>query len=336
MEKIVLGLSGGVDSAVSAALLRDMGYEVHGLFLDFGLASSDDARMVAENAGINFHIKYGKEEFEKEICGYFIDEYLSGRTPNPCVKCNRDIKFKYLIELADSIGAKKVATGHYAKIGKTADGQSVIMRTDSAKDQTYMMCMIPKEYIPRIMFPLEEFRVKADVRRKALEFNIPVANKPDSMDACFVPEAGHAYYIEKSGIKPKPGNFIDESGNILGVHKGIHNYTTGQRKGLNISSSSRLFVSGINKETNEIILSSEDKSYSEVLISNVNYMTNTTGEFSADIKVRYSKHITRGIVTSLPDGYAKIVFENPVFSVSPGQFAVFYDNDILLGGGTIV
>lgn len=336
MEKIVLGLSGGVDSAVAASLLRDMGYEVHGLFLDFGLASSDDARIVAENAGIHFHIKYGKQEFEKEVCSYFIDEYLNGRTPNPCIKCNRDIKFKYLIEFADNIGAKKVATGHYAKIGKATDGQPVIMRTDSNKDQTYMMCMIPKEYIPRIMFPLEEFRVKADVRRKAMEFNIPVADKPDSMDACFVPEAGHAYYIEKSGIKPKPGNFVDESGNILGEHKGIHNYTTGQRKGLNISSSSRLFISEINKETNEIILSNIDKSYKEIMISNVNYMIDINCEFSADIKVRYSKHITHGIVTPMKDGYAKIVFENPVFSVSPGQFAVFYDKDILLGGGTIL
>lgn len=336
MKKIVLGLSGGVDSAVSASLLRDMGYEVHGLFLDFGLASSDDAKMVAENAGIHFHIKYGKEEFEQSVCNYFIDEYLNGRTPNPCVKCNRDIKFKYLIELADSIGAEKIATGHYAKIGKSSDGQAVIMRTDSNKDQTYMMCMIPKEYIPRIMFPLEEFKVKADVRRKAMEFNIPVADKPDSMDACFVPEAGHADYIEKSGINPKPGNFVDESGNILGEHKGIHNYTTGQRKGLNISASSRLFVSKINKETNEIILSDTDKTFMEINISNVNYMLDISGEFSADIKVRYSKHITRGTVTPMAGNNAKIVFEKPVASVSPGQFAVFYDGDILLGGGTII
>lgn len=337
MEKVVLGLSGGVDSAVAASLLRERGYEVHGLFLELGLGGTEEARRVAEAVSIPLHIAHRGEELERYVCSYFAEEYRRARTPNPCVVCNPSVKFRAMQDCADAIGARWLATGHYARIGQDSAGRALLLRARSPKDQSYMLHRLPRAVLERCIFPLGEAVDKEEVRARAREQEIPVAEKKDSMDVCFIPDGDWCGWLERRGVCLPEGNFVDPSGKVLGRHKGIHHYTVGQRKGLGVAAEGRLFVHALRPETNEVVLSLEDVYRSEIRVRNVHYCAPEyaeNGPFACDVRVRYSRHADPAVV--YPNGTdARVVFSDRVRAPAAGQAAVFYDGDIVIGGGFI-
>ena len=336
-EKVVLGLSGGVDSAVAAARLRDMGYAVHGLFLEVGLGGEETAQHTADDLGIPLYIAHRREAFEQQICGYFADSFRNARTPNPCVMCNPLIKFRALTDYADEIGAAYVATGHYARTGRDAEGRALLRRARAEKDQSYMLYRLPRKTVERCLFPLGEAENKAEVRENAREIGLSVSEKPDSMDVCFIPDGDVQGWLERHGAACPPGNFVDETGKVLGRHKGIHCYTVGQRKGLGVAAEGRLFVHELRPETNEVVLSLEDVYRSEITVRDVHYIAPEyaeNGPFACEVRVRFSRRSDRATV--YPDGKdARIVFEYAVRAPAAGQSAVLYDSDIVIGGGFI-
>ena len=337
MEKVVLGLSGGVDSAVAAARLRDEGYEVHGLFLEVGLGGEADARRVADSLGIPLHIAHRAGELEQNVCAYFEREYCLGRTPNPCVVCNPTVKFRALIDYADEIGARYVATGHYARIGRDGEGRALLLRAQSPKDQSYMLCRLPREVLSRCLFPLGNTQGKDEVRAEAHGQALPIADKPDSMDICFVPDGDFAGWLEKRGVRLPEGDFVDEKGNALGRHRGIYHYTVGQRRGLGIAAEGRLFVHEIDVPGNRVVLSLRDPCRDEIVVRHINWCAPeyaANGPFACAVRVRYSKNAAEATVFPEGDG-AHVAFASPVRAPAAGQAAVFYDGDIVIGGGFI-
>ncbi len=336
-EKVVLGLSGGVDSAVAAARLREMGYEVHGLFLEVGLGGEEAAQHTADDLGIPLYIAHRREVFEQQICGYFADSFRNARTPNPCVMCNPLIKFRALTDYADEIGAAYVATGHYARTGCDAEGRALLRRARAEKDQSYMLYRLPRKTVARCVFALGEAENKDEVRANAREIGLAVSEKPDSMDVCFIPDGDTQGWLERHGAACPPGNFVDETGKVLGRHKGIHCYTVGQRKGLGVAAEGRLFVHELRPETNEVVLSLEDVFRREITVRDVHYIAPEyaeNGAFACEVRVRFSRRSDRATV--YPDGKnVRIVFEDAVRAPAAGQSAVFYDGDIVIGGGFI-
>ena len=336
-EKVVLGLSGGVDSAVAAARLRDMGYEVYGLFLEVGLGGEEAAQHTADDLGIPLYIAHRREAFEQQICGYFADSFRNARTPNPCVMCNPLIKFRALTDYADEIGAAYIATGHYARTGRDAEGRALLRRARAEKDQSYMLYRLPRKTVARCVFPLGEAENKAEVRENAREIGLSVSEKPDSMDVCFIPDGDTQGWLERHGAACPPGNFVDENGKVLGQHKGIHCYTVGQRKGLGVAAEGRLFVHELRPETNEVVLSLEDVFRREITVRDVHYIAPEyaeNGAFTCEVRVRFSRR--SDCATIYPNGTgARIVFEDAVRAPAAGQSAVFYDGDIVIGGGFI-
>ena len=330
-EKVVLGLSGGVDSAVSARLLQRDGYDVHGLFLDIGSAEARrDAEETAAFLGIPLTVLDISAELEENVCRPFAEAYLRGETPNPCIMCNPTVKFRALISEADKISAKYISTGHYAR---TENGK--LFKGMPANDQSYMLCRLLPEQVARLILPLGKYE-KTGTRALAESFGIPVAHKPDSMEICFVPDGDYGSFIEKRGIVPPEGNFVDAEGNVLGRHRGIHRYTVGQRRGLGIAVGHRIFVSAIRPETNEVVLSEGDELMTEKIeVRDVNWIDRRDGPFHADVRVRHSKVQTPGVVVPQGTG-AEIVFDVPVRAPTAGQSAVFYDGQELLGGGFII
>ena len=336
-EKIVLGLSGGVDSAVAAARLRAQGFDVHGLFLEVGLGGEAEAQRAADELGIPLSIAHRREAFEREVCAYFADAFRRARTPNPCVVCNPRVKFRALIDYADELGAPYIATGHYARTGRDAQGRALLLRAGAAKDQSYMLCRLPRDWVARCVFPLGESAGKDEVRGDARAIGLSAADKPDSMDVCFIPDGDTQGWLERHGAACPPGNFVDAQGNVLGRHKGIHCYTVGQRKGLGVAASGRLFVHELRPETNEVVLSLEDVFRREIAVRDVHYIAPEyaeNGPFACEVRVRFSARSDRGTV--YPEGeHARIVFEDAVRAPARGQSAVFYDGDIVIGGGFI-
>lgn len=337
MEKVVLGLSGGVDSAAAASLLKRQGFEVHGLFLELGLGGETEAQSVADRLGIPLYLSHKREEFERKICAYFQREYQQGRTPVPCVVCNPLIKFRALAEYADEIGAAYLATGHYARIGHDEKGRTLLMRAASTKDQSYMLHRLPREVLSRCIFPLGEVKSKQEIRAYAAEQNIPSAEKKDSMDLCFIPDGDWCGWLERHGVCLPEGNFVDESGNVLGRHRGIHRYTVGQRKGLGVSASGRLFVTELRPETNEVVLSLTDPLRDTLTAGQMHYCAPEyaeNGPFPCEVRVRFSQRSNRAV--AYPNGdKIHIAFEQGVRAPAPGQAAVLYDGDIVIGGGFI-
>lgn len=338
MNRVVLGLSGGVDSAVCAHLLQEQGFEVYGLYMDVGLGGAGEAQQVADALKIPLYIADRRVQFEQCVCHYFIDEYQHARTPNPCVICNRRVKFDVLCSYADEIGAQFIATGHYARIGHDASGRTLLMRARSPKDQSYMLANLPRTVLERCIFPLGQAVDKAEVRALARESAIPVAEKKDSMDVCFIPDGDYAKWLAAHGAALPEGNFVDENGRVLGRHKGLHHYTVGQRKGLGIAASGRLFVHELRLDTNEIVLSLSDVFRDQITVQGLNLCAPEyaqSGMFDCQVRVRYSKHSDQACVTIGADQTAQITFEQPVRAPAAGQFAVFYDNEIVIGGGFI-
>lgn len=330
-KKVVLGLSGGVDSAVAARLLRGQGYQVQGLFLDIGnIDARNDAIAVADYLEIPLTVLDIGSQLEKFVCAPFAEAYLRGETPNPCILCNPAVKFKALCDLANEIGAEYIATGHYARAENGG-----LYKGKPSNDQSYMLCRILPHQLDRLLLPLGDFE-KTQVRQMAEDMTLPVAQKPDSMEICFIADGDYAAFIERRGQIPPPGSFVDESSKVLGTHKGIHHYTVGQRRGLGIALGQRVFVSEIRPLTNEIVLSQGDELYTgEIDVSHVNWLLPCQGSFKAAVKVRHSKVETSAAVTPVGEG-AHVVFDVPVRAPTAGQSAVFYMDDRLVGGGFIV
>lgn len=350
-EKVIVGMSGGVDSSVAALLLKEQGYEVTGVTMQmwqdredeklFSSRIAEDAERVADYLGIPHLVLDFRQEFKCRVMDYFIDEYLHGRTPNPCVVCNRMIKWEALLKKGEELGASLIATGHYARIQELKNGRVAVFNSVTAeKDQTYALYGLTQHQLRHTLMPVGEY-AKCEIREIAEESGIPVAKKPDSQEICFIPDQDYAGFIEREyhGEIPGPGNYVDKKGNILGRHQGIIHYTVGQRKGLNLAMGHPVFVTEIRPETDEVVIGeNEDVFTRELVFSNVNYMGLEKVKEPVRLlgKIRYSHKGEWCTVYPEEDGMMKCVFEKPVRAVTPGQAAVFYDGDYVAFGGTIV
>ena len=289
--RVVVGMSGGVDSSVAAYLLKEAGYDVIGVTMQIwqdeepetveenggccGLSAVDDARRVAQNLDIPYYVMNFKKEFRENVMDYFISEYLSGRTPNPCIACNRYVKWESLLKRSLDIGADYIATGHYAQIEQLPNGRYSLKKSaTAAKDQTYALYNLTQEQLSKTLMPVGQY-TKDEIREIAEKINLPVANKPDSMEICFVPDGDYAAFIEENTDKKiEPGNFVNTKGEVIGKHKGITHYTIGQRKGLNLSMGHPVFVVEIRPETNEVVIGdNEDVFTHELIADRLNFMS---------------------------------------------------------------
>ena len=387
-KKVLLGMSGGVDSSVSAILLKQQGYEVIGATMRLWEApiakennnlknevnilqneapekvsdAINDAKKVCENLGIEHHVIDLRDEFKEKVIDNFICTYMCAKTPNPCVECNKFMKFKAFYEFAQKLGCEYIATGHYAKIEYSEEYNQYVLKKANAqgKDQSYFLYGIDKEILPHILFPLADFEDKEDIRKIAEENGLEVARKKDSQEVCFIPDNDYIGFIknnkeiaqsklkntkrlkanspENNNSFDKVGNIVLQNGEILGKHNGLINYTVGQRKGLGISYKEPLYVLKLNKEKNEVIVGIEKDLYSLELEANeLNFLLDIdlSKEVEIEAKVRYRSLPAKAIL-KVENGTAKVKFLNPQRAITPGQSVVFYLNNVVLGGGKIL
>ena len=342
-------MSGGVDSSVAAVVLKEQGYEVVGITMRLWDEETEessigcDAKRVADALGIEHHIIDFRDDFSKYVIDNFTKEYLAGRTPNPCIVCNKFMKFDAMLKAAKELGAEKIATGHYAKVSYDEESGRYLLRRASSdiKDQTYALYSLNQEQLAHTLMPLGEFSGKDDVRKKAEELALPTANKPDSMEICFVPDQDYASFIRRRvGNLPPEGDFVDLQGKVIGKHRGIVHYTVGQRKGLGVAFGKPMFVVKIDAEKNQVILGESGTEFADSLLAyNENFIAfdDIKDPITADIKVRYSAKPARGKVYR--DGECiRVDFDSPQRAITPGQAVVFYepDGDVVLGGATIL
>ena len=387
-KKVLLGMSGGVDSSVSAILLKQQGYEVIGATMRLWEApiakennnlknevnilqneapekvsdAINDAKKVCENLGIEHHVIDLRDEFKEKVINNFICTYMCAKTPNPCVECNKFMKFKAFYEFAQKLGCEYIATGHYAKIEYSEKYNQYVLKKANAqgKDQSYFLYGIDKKILPHILFPLADFEDKEDIRKIAEENGLEVARKKDSQEVCFIPDNDYIGFIknnkeiaqsklkntkrlkanspENNNSFDKVGNIVLQNGEILGKHNGLINYTVGQRKGLGISYKEPLYVLKLSKEKNEVIVGVEKDLYSLKLEANeLNFLLDIdlSKEVEIEAKVRYRSLPAKAIL-KVENGTAKVKFLNPQRAITPGQSVVFYLNNVVLGGGKIL
>lgn len=346
-KKVLLGMSGGVDSSVSALILKKQGYEVIGASLQllpdtsFNTNTFLDAKNVCDFIGIP-HFTYDyKKEFKKHVIDDFIGCYATCKTPNPCIECNKYMKFGVMYEKAKELGCNYIATGHYAKTEYSEKYKRWVLKKSNAgkKDQSYVLWNIPKDLIEHILFPLSNFETKDEIREIARQNNLNVANKPDSEDICFIPDGDYKKFLENnSKIKPRVGNIVNSKGKIMGKHTGLYNYTIGQRKGLGISNKVPLFVVGFNKEKNEVIVGEKQELYKkEIIVTDVNLLLvdDIKEEIEVNVKTRYGSREAKAKIHKEGNDI-KVIFNEEQRAITPGQSAVFYIDDIVFGGGKIL
>lgn len=349
-------MSGGVDSSVAAYLLKEQGYNVIGVTMQIwqqedpltveneggccGISAVDDARRVCDRLEIPHYVMNFREEFKCAVIDNFVTEYIAGRTPNPCIRCNRFVKWESLLKRSLEIGADFIATGHYSRITKLDNGRFAIAKSATdKKDQTYALYNLTQEQLSHTLFPLGEYE-KTEVREIAEKIGLAVAHKKDSQEICFIPDDDYGRFLRDTGVVlPLPGDFVDKAGNVLGQHKGIHQYTIGQRKGLGISAPNPLFVCDIDVEKNQVVLGSNDDVFDSTLYCNtINYMGVDEFADGQEIyaKIRYSAKEEKCRVYHEDEDTLRCEFLSPVRAITPGQAVVFYSEDICLGGGIII
>lgn len=352
MDKVVVGMSGGVDSSVAALLLKEAGYEVIGVTLrnwrlegsfEDSFSDIDDAKRVADHIGIQHVLIDCFSDFQRYVMDPFSKAYLQGLTPNPCIVCNRCVKWNQLLSYAKSAGAKYVATGHYSSVIQLENGRYTLQTAQHAeKDQTYMLYQLTQEQLAATLMPLSSYS-KPEVRELARRAGLMVAAKPDSQEVCFITDGSYGDYIAKTagGIDQTEGNFVDSMGNVLGKHKGIFRYTIGQRKGLGIALGQPMFVKEIRPDTNEVVLSDDSSLYTcEVVCANLSFMSIPGLEIGESLscaaKIRYHHAPQSATITQIASDKLRITFEEPVRASTPGQSAVFYDEHARVIGGGII
>lgn len=345
--KVLLGMSGGIDSSVSAILLQKQGYEVIGATMilcekdSISSSSIIDAKKVCEKLNIEHHVLNYQKEFSCNVVQNFIKEYQNVRTPNPCIECNRYIKFGVLYEKAKELGCNYIATGHYARIEYSEKYNQYILKKskEEKKDQTYFLYTISKEKLSKIIFPLQNFVDKEEIRNIAKEYNLENAKKKDSQEICFIPNDDYKSFLQKHINKEKIGNIIHKNGQILGKHNGLINYTIGQRKGLSIAYKEPLYVIKLDKQRNAVIVGAEEDLYSkELYAENINILLGDSlkSETRVKAKIRYRSKEAKATIYPEKNNRIKVIFDEPQRAITPGQSIVFYQDDIVLGGGKII
>ena len=352
--RVVVGMSGGVDSSATAALLLEQGYEVVGVTLKLwpqdcvsraedkccGPQAVTDARAVCHQLGIPYYLIDEAAEFQNRVIGYFADEYRAGRTPNPCVMCNQNLKFGRLLSRADQLGARFIATGHFARVEPSADGRRTLLKRgrDPRKDQSYFLFSLRQDQLARAMFPLGD-KTKSDTREVARHCRLKTADKEESMEICFVPDNDYGRFLQQAHLVEKHrGEIVDLAGKVLGHHDGIEFYTIGQRKGLGLSSAKPLYVIKLDAAANRVIVGDDsDLEKDEFVADRCNWIAfdSPPGAFEATVKIRYNHPGTTASVTPLPGGRVRVALDAPQRAITPGQAAVFYQGDLVLGGGWI-
>lgn len=345
-QKVLVGLSGGVDSSVSAYLLKEQGYEVIGVHLLMEERNRDaqsitDAKRVADDLGIEFKLIDFTKEFKQQVIDYFVESYKQGKTPNPCIMCNRLIKFEALLEKAREMGAEYIATGHYAKIVQLDNGQySVTEAASRSKDQTYALYRLTQDQLAHILMPIGDYE-KAEARKIAQKAGLHIAKKSESQDICFVDDDDYAGYIQRAlgDEVPQAGNFVNSQGDVLGEHKGITHYTVGQRRGLNLAMGTPVYVTKIDPAKNLVVVGENNELFVETLMADDLNFVGEAEAFSGKkrflAKVRYSDSGTY-CMASIADGKLLCEFEEPVKAITPGQSVVLYTDDYIALGGVIL
>ncbi len=360
--KVVVAMSGGVDSSVAACLLIEQGYEVIGLFMRHGVAQEQsaqtcntsleiaprthqgccsaqdagDARFVAGMLDIPFFSLNFEHDFD-ELIDYFADQYAQGRTPNPCIICNDRLKFGRIVEYADAVGADYLATGHYAQIGSRHDRPALMRGVDCDKDQSYVLFGLSRDVLDRVLFPIGQY-TKPEIRAMAAKYNLPNRDKPDSVEICFVPDRDYARIVQQR--RPDafvPGQVVDDEGNVLGQHNGIGHYTIGQRRGLGIAAANPIYINQINVSENTVTVGEADSLlYTGLIAKRVSYLVDHPGpSFRAAVQIRYLHRAAPATLQVNSQGEVEVQFDEPQRAITPGQACVFYEGEVVIGGGWI-